>query len=180
MANRDRAVIDALVRVAKVMGRNQDRQEGNIRTGARTDFQMYDYSQLIQKTKEYEEVYNERASAYRNSKTRQDANNKGRNTLAPKSRNFKQIRCGKCGKDHYSHQCKEKDIICFKCFWPGHMSRDCHSVKSKPSNNVKPQANKMRTTGHVFALSSDDASTSENLMQGTCVVFICFVFWVVE
>ena len=106
--------------------------------------EMNDYGRLVQKTKEYEEAYNERVSAFRNSKPRPDANNKGKNMLTPRGQDFKrgghqrffnapgktygrgsgsynQIRCGKCGKDHYTRECKETDIICFRCNKPGHM-----------------------------------------------------------
>ena len=147
MANRDHAVVDALVKVAAAIERNQNHQDGNIKTKAMTDFQMYDYGQLVQKTKEYEEAYNERASAYRNSKARRDANNKGRNTLAPKGRNCKrggcyhQIKCGKFGRDHYTRNCKESDIICFRCSKPGHVSRNCRRMK------LEPQDNKIESTG---------------------------------
>ena len=146
--------------------------------------EMNDYGHLVQKTKDYEEAYKERVSASKNSKAKRDASHdKGKDTLAPKGRDFKQsgyhesnnssgktygkssgsfkqIRCGKCGKDHYSHQCKEKDIICFRCNKPGHMSRDCLDVKPES------QTNRMETSGRVFSLIRNDV-VSENPTQDT-------------
>lgn len=56
---------------------------------------------------------------------------------------------------------------------PSHMSRDCGEAKFEPASNVKsqkPQANRLRSTGRVFALSGSEASESEDLIQGTCLI----------
>ena len=123
---------------------------------------MNDYGHLVQKTKEFEEAYNERASAYRNFKGKQAINQgRGKQALTPRGQDFKkkgytrfgnslggssggsawnqnQIRCVRCGKSHHARDCKEKDVICFRCNKPGHISRDCTNVKSEPGNERKP------------------------------------------
>ena len=153
--------------------------------------EVQDFGALVHKCREYEDVYNERVASFKSKK--QLPQGKGKQPLAPSGKGFKRggasksgfsvgkssgrssyaPQAVKCGKEHYTHQCKETEFLCFKCGKPGHMSRDCGGAKSEPASeekSKKPQANRLRSTGRVFALSGTEAAESEDLIQGTCLI----------
>jgi len=91
------------------------------------------------------------------------------------SGNFKrplesQIKCMKCGQDHYTRYCHIKGPICFKCGKPGHVLTECG--QQKPHLNPLGSAHKSRpaTTGRVYTLSGAETAQNHDLIQGTCFI----------
>ena len=91
------------------------------------------------------------------------------------SGNFKrplesQIKCMKCGQDHYTRYCHIKGPICFKCGKPGHVLTECG--QQKPHLNPLGSAHKSRpaTTGRVYTLSGVETAQNHDLIQGTCFI----------
>ncbi|XP_027341023.1 uncharacterized protein LOC113854297 [Abrus precatorius] len=88
-------------------------------------------------------------------------------------------RCFACGGEYYRKDCPVKPLICFSCKKPRHMSRDCPMVKKEGDggnrnyNNQNPSggvASKPKAHGKVFAMSGKEASHSDIVIGGTCII----------
>ncbi|GAU38281.1 hypothetical protein TSUD_119620 [Trifolium subterraneum] len=71
-------------------------------------------------------------------------------------------RCFRCGKPgHFANECKNA-VTCFNCSEPGHISTQCDKPKKAPGATTEK--------GKVFSLNGEDATNSDNLIRGTCVI----------
>ena len=68
-------------------------------------------------------------------------------------------RCFCCSKTiHVVSKCKHKEVICFNYGEEGHIGSRCQKPK------------KAQTSGKVFALVEDQATTEDRLIRGTCFI----------
>ena len=156
--------------------------------------EVQDFATLVHECMEFEDTSYEEVDYFRNKKS--VLQGKGKQPLAPSGKGFKYVgitrfgfpacklsgrssytprpaRCGKCGEGHYTNECKKTEVLCFKCRKPGHISRDCGKAKSGSASDgksQKPQANRLRSSGRVLALSETGVSGTEDLNQGTCFI----------
>ncbi|XP_072078032.1 uncharacterized protein [Arachis hypogaea] len=79
---------------------------------------------------------------------------------SPKATELKE--CASCGKQHRG-RCLAGQNVCFRCFQPGHITRECPAVPPPPANAPQRQ-------GRVFALSSEEAHQSEDRIEGKCTI----------
>nr|XP_025652087.1 uncharacterized protein LOC112748095 [Arachis hypogaea] len=70
--------------------------------------------------------------------------------------------CASCGKQHRG-RCLAGQNVCFRCFQPGRIARECPAVPPPPANAPQRQ-------GRVFALSSEEAHQSEDRIEGKCTI----------
>nr|KYP38557.1 hypothetical protein KK1_040183 [Cajanus cajan] len=79
-----------------------------------------------------------------------------------------QIKCLKCGQEHYAKECHLKEPVCFKCGKPGHVFSECGQSKTHANTNgPKPRPT---TTGRVYTMSGTEAAQNNDLIQGTCFI----------
>ncbi|XP_057445436.1 uncharacterized protein LOC130737635 [Lotus japonicus] len=72
-------------------------------------------------------------------------------------------------KRHYSNECG-KEIVCWKCQKPGHVERNCpNAAKAEPVLNAV-RGKRPSTPGRVFAMYGEQATVTDDLIQGTCVI----------
>ncbi|XP_057418304.1 uncharacterized protein LOC130712492 [Lotus japonicus] len=78
--------------------------------------------------------------------------------------------CFKCNqKGHYANECG-KEIVCWKCQKPGHVERNClNAAKAEPVLNTA-RGRRLSAPGRVFAISGEQATVTDDLIQGTCVI----------
>ncbi|RYQ99821.1 hypothetical protein Ahy_B07g087834 isoform C [Arachis hypogaea] len=79
---------------------------------------------------------------------------------SPKTTELKE--CATCGKQHRG-RCLAGQNVCFRCFQPGHIARECPAVLPPPANPPQRQ-------GRVFALSSQEVHESEDRIEGKYTV----------
>ncbi|XP_072078172.1 uncharacterized protein [Arachis hypogaea] len=60
-------------------------------------------------------------------------------------------------------RCLAGQNVCFRCFQPGHIARECPAVPP-------PSADAPQRQGRVFALSSEEAHQSEDRIEGKCTI----------
>ncbi|XP_072087272.1 uncharacterized protein [Arachis hypogaea] len=73
------------------------------------------------------------------------------------------LTCVRCGRFHPYDSCKIGLGGCFNCGLPGHIARDC----TRGSN---PNAGQSQHQGRVFAVNAKDASKTDLLMRGNCLI----------
>ncbi|XP_016185713.1 uncharacterized protein LOC107627391 [Arachis ipaensis] len=85
---------------------------------------------------------------------------KGRGNQSKSSPN---LACDRCGRFYPYDSCKIGIGGCFKCGLPGHIARDC-------TRGRNPTAGQSQHQGRVFALNAKDASKTDPLMRGICLI----------
>ncbi|XP_016195712.1 uncharacterized protein LOC107636732 [Arachis ipaensis] len=79
---------------------------------------------------------------------------------SPKTTELKE--CASCGKQHRG-RCLAGQNVCFRCFQPGQIARECPAV-------LPPLTNLTQRQGRVFALSSKEVHESEDRIEGKCTI----------
>ncbi|RYR00760.1 hypothetical protein Ahy_B07g088878 [Arachis hypogaea] len=79
---------------------------------------------------------------------------------SPKTTELKE--CTSCGKQHRG-RCLTGQNVCFRCFQPGHIGRECSAVLPPPANPPQRQ-------GRVFALNSEEIHESEDRIKNKCTI----------
>ncbi|XP_020972595.1 uncharacterized protein LOC107627316 [Arachis ipaensis] len=79
---------------------------------------------------------------------------------SPKTTELKE--CASCGKLHRG-RCLAGQNVCFRCFQPGHIAKECPAVLPPPANPPQRQ-------GRVFSLSSKEVHESEDRIEGKYII----------
>jgi len=91
------------------------------------------------------------------------------------SGNFKrplknQIKCMKCGQDHYTRYCHIRGPIYFKCGKPGLVTIECGQQKSHFNPFESAPKTRPTTTGKVYTLNGAETAQNHDLIQSRCFI----------